>query len=343
MGDASVRGRFVWHELYTPNPSGAHEFYGHVVGWKVQAWEQDPSYPMLATASGPVGATVAAGSGTPQWVPYIGTENVDETAEAATRLGGRIATAPTDIPSGGRYALLIDPQGATFGVHASASHQPETEPRAGEFSWHELATSVAPGIAFGFYGALFDWDEIEEHDMGPMGKYLVFGRNGRRLGGLFDQSAAGRSGAAYWLGYVSVADLEGAVERAKAARGSVQAGPMDVPGGDRIAQLMDPYGAFFALHKAAAESAAVQSTAEKRAKPAAAAKPAARQAARKRRPAKKAAKRAKPAERRAKSKPAAKKKGSAKKPAKKTSARTKGVSPSKRTAKKKAAKKKRRR
>ena len=27
MADSSARGRFVWHELMTPNGAGAHEFY----------------------------------------------------------------------------------------------------------------------------------------------------------------------------------------------------------------------------------------------------------------------------------------------------------------------------
>ena len=59
-------------------------------------------------------------------------------------------------------------------------------PAIGEFSWHELATTAAPNVAFGFYAALFDWDLVAEHDMGPMGMYLVFGRNGRQLGGMFE-------------------------------------------------------------------------------------------------------------------------------------------------------------
>ena len=150
--------------------------------------------------------------------------------------------------------------------------RPRLPPQPGEFSWHELSTTVAPSIAFGFYAALFDWDEINQHDMGPMGMYLVFGRNGRQLGGMFDKGSTGKPGNAYWLGYVSVTDLEGTIERAKAARGSLLTGPMDVPGGDRIAQLMDPHGAFFALHKAAAAQAA---PAQPAAKPSKAAKPAA--------------------------------------------------------------------
>ncbi|HSC15833.1 MAG TPA: VOC family protein [Gammaproteobacteria bacterium] len=322
MANATVRGRFVWHELYTPNRAGSQEFYGKVAGWAVQSWEQDPAYQMFAAKSGPLGGVVEERSGTPQWLAYIGTTDVDATADAATRLGGRVQTAPADLPNGGRYAVIVDPQGATFGVHGSATApQPETAPKAGEFSWHELATSVAPGVAFGFYAALFDWDLMAEHDMGPMGIYLVFGRNGRQLGGIFDKGAQGKPGGAYWLGYVSVTDLEGAVERAKGARGSVLMGPMDVPGGDRVAQLMDPYGAFFALHKPASQGAAAESG-----KPAARApakKPATKKAAK---PAKKAAAKV--------PKPAARKKAK-KAPAKKKAARK----PAKARPKKKAAKK----
>lgn len=313
MASATVRGRFVWHDLHTPNRAGSQEFYGKVAGWTVQSWDQDPSYQMFATKSGPLGGAVEDRSGTPQWLPYIGTTDVDAATDAAVRLGGRVQTAPTALPNGGRYAVLVDPQGAAFGVHASAAPpQPETAPKPGEFSWHELATTIAPNAAFGFYAALFDWDLVAEHDMGAMGMYLVFGRNGRQLGGMFDKGAEGKPGAAYWLGYVSVTDLEGTVERAKAARGSVLMGPMDVPGGDRIAQLMDPYGAFFALHKPAAQGAAAETgkaAARAPAKKAAAKKPAARKAAKKA-----PAKRAKPAARK-KAKKAAKKKA-ARKPAK---------------------------
>jgi predicted enzyme related to lactoylglutathione lyase len=327
MANATVRGRFVWHELYTPNRAGSQEFYGKVAGWTVQSWDQDPAYRMFAAKSGPLGGVVEERSGTPQWLAYIGTTDVDATADAATRLGGRVQTAPADLPSGGRYAVIVDPQGATFGVHGSATApQPEAAPKAGEFSWHELATSVAPSAAFGFYAALFDWDLMAEHDMGPMGIYLTFGRNGRQLGGMFDKGAQGKPGGAYWLGYVCVTDLEGAVERAKGARGSVLMGPMDVPGGDRIAQLMDPYGAFFALHKPAAQGAGAESRkAAAPTKEAAAKKPAARKAAKKA-PAKraKAAPRKKPknapARKKAARKPAAKSKPK-KKPAKKAKKR----------------------
>src|SRR5262245_5602166 len=79
MADNTVRGRFVWHELITPNGAGAHEFYGKTIGWKKQGWEQDPSYQMFTASSGPLGATVEKRDAVPQWLAYVGTTDVDAT------------------------------------------------------------------------------------------------------------------------------------------------------------------------------------------------------------------------------------------------------------------------
>ena len=34
MPETISRGRFVWHELMTPDPEAALKFYTQVVGWK---------------------------------------------------------------------------------------------------------------------------------------------------------------------------------------------------------------------------------------------------------------------------------------------------------------------
>jgi predicted enzyme related to lactoylglutathione lyase len=267
MGDNTVRGRFVWHELMTPNTSGAHDFYANAVGWKSQSWEQDSSYLMFAGPSGPLGASVESREATPQWVPYIGSTDVDATVEAATRRGATVTTPPTTLPNAGRYAVLVDPQGATFGVHGSPGEpQPDRPPEYGEFNWHELATTAEPDEAFDFYTELFGWEELGRHDMGPIGIYLLFGRNGKQLGGVFKKGETGKPGPAYWVGYVRVKDLDATVEKIKAARGSVLNGPMEVPGGDRIAQFIDPHGAFFAAHMVATDvrKAPQESSAPKR-------------------------------------------------------------------------------
>lgn len=255
MPDKTVRGRFVWHELITPNSAGAHEFYSRTLGWQKQAWEHDASYELLIAPRGAIGATVEAAQAPPHWLAYIGTTDVDATVAAAEKLGAKVATPPTTVPNGGRHAVLVDPQGASFGVHASPSESPPERPAGyGEFSWHELATTVDPSIAFDFYTELFGWDEMLQMDMGASGTYLIFGRNGTQLGGMFNKGETGRPGTGYWVGYVRVRDLDDALTKAKAGRGALLNGPMDVPGGDRIAQLMDPHGAFFAVHMIASDT-----------------------------------------------------------------------------------------
>jgi hypothetical protein len=47
--------------------------------------------------------------------------------------------------------------------------------------------------------------------------------------------------------YVTTADLDAALGRARGKGARVLNGPMEVPGGQRIVQLMDPQGAVFAL------------------------------------------------------------------------------------------------
>ncbi len=112
MADNTVRGRFVWHELLTPNKAAAHDFYSKAVGWEKQAWEQDPSYTMFAAASGPLGASIESREDAPHWRPYIGTLDVDETVATATGLGAKVLTPPTSLPNAGRFAVLEDPHGA---------------------------------------------------------------------------------------------------------------------------------------------------------------------------------------------------------------------------------------
>ena len=321
MADNTGRGRFVWHELMTPDTSGAHAFYGKVVGWKTQAFEHDPSYQMFAAGSGPVGGSVAQAAGTPHWLHYVGTPDIEATVQAAKSRGGSVTKEIASIPNGGKYAVLADPQGAAIAVYQSGSDAgKESPPKRGEFSWHELATSDWRA-AIDFYSAVFGWEKMAEHDMGPeMGKYVLFGSNGVQRGGMFNKPA-GMPGGPGWLGYIRVKDVNETVKKAKGARATLVNGPMEVPGGDWIAQFVDPYGAMFAVHTLAADlkPAAAASTAAAPAAPAAEpAKPAAapkKAAAAKKAPAKKA-----PAKKKAAKKKAAKKKAaakSAKRPARK--------------------------
>jgi hypothetical protein len=65
-------------------------------------------------------------------------------------------------------------------------------------------------------------------------------------GGIFNRPA--QIPTVNWLSYVRVEDVKSASDTVKKLGGNVMNGPMEVPGGDWIAQCTDPQGAAFALH-----------------------------------------------------------------------------------------------
>ena len=77
--------------------------------------------------------------------------------------------------------------------------------------------------------------------------YQMFSRNGVMLGGMFNASPQ-MPAPPGWLHYVLVDDVNRAVEAVTSGGGQVLNGPMEVPGGDWIAQCTDPQGAMFAVH-----------------------------------------------------------------------------------------------
>jgi hypothetical protein len=72
-------------------------------------------------------------------------------------------------------------------------------------------------------------------------------------------------GTAAWLTYVRVANADRAAETVARLGGKVLNGPMEVPGGGRIATCVDPQGAAFALHSVQAAAAPAKRAVKKKA------------------------------------------------------------------------------
>lgn len=244
-----ARGRFVWCDLMTSDPKAAQVFYTKVTNWGTQAWDGPMPYTMWTAPVGPVGGVMQIPGGEhPHWLAYISTPDCDATARQATDLGGTVVLAPQDIPTVGRFAVLRDPQGAYFSAFTPAYETPDEDldPAPGQFSWHELATTDA-AAALGFYSTLFGWQESSSFDMGGGWMYHMFKRSGRELGGVFKKGPE-MPGPPSWCNYIMVDDVQAAVERVNGAGGRIVSGPMEVPGGDWVAQGLDPQGAVFAVH-----------------------------------------------------------------------------------------------
>jgi predicted enzyme related to lactoylglutathione lyase len=253
------RGRFVWHELMTTDIEAAKKFYQKVIGWGTQKWDvkndvTPPEYMMWMAGEQPVGGLMLlpeeakAMGAPPHWMSYMAVPDVDATVKKAKSLGANVYVEPETVPEVGRFAVMSDPDGAVFAVMTpDGPYQPESDPELLGFSWHELFSKDWKK-ADKFYTELFGWKPTEDMDMGPdMGTYHMFGRDRFTYGGMMTKPANMQAPPS-WLHYVLVDSADEAAERAVKAGGKILNGPMDVPVDDRVAVLLDPQGAAFAVH-----------------------------------------------------------------------------------------------
>jgi predicted enzyme related to lactoylglutathione lyase len=120
-----------------------------------------------------------------------------------------------------------------------------TQYTPGTFSWTDLTTSDQDG-AKAFYTALFGWDVVDN----PVGDDMVYSMmqiEGQPVAAISPQPQQQREMGVppMWNSYVTVADADAAVERAKELGGSTHAPAFDVMDVGRMAVIQDPQGAFF--------------------------------------------------------------------------------------------------
>jgi predicted enzyme related to lactoylglutathione lyase len=110
-----------WNELMTRDVGKAKDFYGTALGWSFQSLPMgDFEYVMLKVGERDNGGMMAMEGPMwegvpPHWMVYFAVADVDATCKKIEETGGKVCVPPTDIPVG-RFAVVNDPQGATFSV-----------------------------------------------------------------------------------------------------------------------------------------------------------------------------------------------------------------------------------
>ena len=253
---SNPHGSFIWYELTTSDPAAAIEFYRAVVGWTARdSGMPDVSYTLFGADGADVAGAMSipedakAAGLPPNWTGYVAVDDVDRRTEEVARAGGRVHVQPQDIPGVGRFSIVSDPQGAMLALMTPLPREgggaPASRSAPGHGGWHELMAADWPA-AFAFYAKLFGWTKAEAIDMGPMGTYQLFAKDGESIGGMMTKPAEVEAPPA-WLFYFNVAGIDAAKARIEAGGGAVVNGPMEVPGGAWIVQGRDPQGAMFAL------------------------------------------------------------------------------------------------
>ena len=117
-------GAMNWNELQTRDVEGAKAFYSAVFGW--QPDDQDfgaMTYTVFNVAGTGIAGAMPTPSGVPEatpafWLTYFSVEDCDASVAKVQELGGSALGPPHEMAGVGRFAVVADPHGATFGVIA---------------------------------------------------------------------------------------------------------------------------------------------------------------------------------------------------------------------------------
>jgi uncharacterized protein len=114
-------GTLTWNELLTTDVPKARDFYAKLFGWDPKPMNMPTGeYTVFESGGKPAGGLMAIekswGKVPPHWVPYFNVADTDGSVDKAKRMTGRVMAPPKDIPTVGRFAMLLDPQGADFAL-----------------------------------------------------------------------------------------------------------------------------------------------------------------------------------------------------------------------------------
>lgn len=115
----------TWVELSTTDVEVARAFYTAVLGWTTQDSSDvaGMDYTEFRLGDRSVAGMMASQTGASYWMPYFQPADIDRTIGEATALGAAVMVPKMGIP-GGEFSVLVDPQGAAFGLFRPDSATP---------------------------------------------------------------------------------------------------------------------------------------------------------------------------------------------------------------------------
>ncbi|WP_229885867.1 VOC family protein [Streptomyces subrutilus] len=254
MSTKEVFGAPCWVSLMARDLGTAQRFYGAVVGWSYRRTRLGEAFSVAELDRVPVAGigALAADLAVPvAWTPYFAVDDADAAADRVRERTGTIAVGPVSFASGGRAALVSDPQGAVFGIWEGAVSADWRVGRGQAPAWLELRTRDAFDAAI-FYGAVLEWatgrsgccEVSYEEDR------VVLRQGGEPVarldGGPVERAARDPHARPRWHVHFRVPHLRRAVEEAVALGGRTVS-DVTSDATERWVALRDPDGALFTL------------------------------------------------------------------------------------------------
>jgi len=124
---------------------------------------------------------------------------------------------------------------------------PSGELHPGKFVWRDLMTDDIPSVKK-FYSELFGWTYI---DIGESDNaYSVVLHDGKPIAGIFGlRDVEAKSRYSQWISYISVADINQAINYTKASGGSIYREPFELPNRGTVSFVFDSQNAVLAFVK----------------------------------------------------------------------------------------------
>ncbi len=195
-----------------------------------------------------------------QWMPHVQVDDVATSVERSVELGGRVLMHDKDEHGASLWAVLLDPNGAAFGVIPvipeammpdAVGAEDEATP-SGHIAWLDLTVPNAVETR-DFYRQVIGWavQEVEMTDEGV--RYTDFNmlaEDGAPAAGVCCARGVNQGLPPVWIIYLPVGDLAESLRRVEADGGRVIKTLLDEAGETSYAAIEDPVGASLVLFQA---------------------------------------------------------------------------------------------
>lgn len=243
---APALGTHRWVSLMARDLPAARRFYQQLFGWQYREGPPGIGPYVQALCGGRqvagLGETTRGSGCLVAWLPYLATDDADDTAGRVRECGGTVAVGPLDVAGVGRLAIVADVAGAPFGLWQGGPSRRAPLREAGAPVWNELITP-ATTLVRGFYTSVFGYAAEPEPARPEEVDYLVLRLAGQPVAGIRGVNGAlPPDRGPHWLPYFSVTDVDTALRRGEELGGSRLLAPESSPFG-RLAWLADPEGA----------------------------------------------------------------------------------------------------
>lgn len=256
-----MTSKFVWYDLNSKDAEKAKDFYTKLFGWKTMKWKADgapadmPAYDMICIGDVPFGGIMSLPSDAPapsHWLGHVQVDDVDAAVKRAEALKAQFPMGAMDLPTVGRMATMIDPQGCVvslFAPEGEMSNTPDGK-QHGMVGWNELIASDVKA-AKAFYSEVVGWKFRDGPFQDQMEYYIFGGGRGTEecsgdddVGGMAPKDD--QMPAAAWFLYFTTKDVAETLKQVKQLGGSVMA-DFAVPTVGKLGICAGPDGAAFGV------------------------------------------------------------------------------------------------